>query len=166
MDAAAEFAPETPPADIGRCAKFHDSNADTSNISFRRLFPTTSSGIVTVQFDMRLKQTSAAFFVRVSNNTTFTNLSSSACNLIFEGNTVWLPGGGGATEISYLHQWSTPAYTMTGATYAADTWHTVQIVLNVGAKTWSVNFGPKGGTLDPILVDAEWVWKGGTDPHD
>ncbi len=166
VDAATEFI-ETSPASILQCVKFHDTNANTSNISFRRLVPQTDSGIVTVQFDVFFMQNTGAFYCRVSNNTTFTNLSSSAANIVFEGTNTWAPGGG-AGKISYQRTWNTVNYSLTSplATYDTWTWYTVKIELDCDAKTYSVYLGPKDGTLNKIIDNVEWVFKGGTSPHE
>jgi|GEM_PF-2601003 len=157
VDAAAEFTGETPPADIGHCVRFHDpvSVAATSNVNFSRSFAPTTTGTVTVTFDMRLAQTTSAFFIRMCNEGAITSGGSWANMLIFEGNQAWAtPAAPGS--ISYMTCYaSSGTYVKTTATYQANKWYTVKLELNLDTKQWRAFMGDKGSSDLPLIVD--WV---------
>lgn len=149
VETSSEFAPEPADPTLGRCVKFHDPAGSSSNVHLYRDFSSETDGIVTAQFDVRLKQTDSAFLCRLCNDGVVTSGSSWATSLIFEGNSAWATGGGPG-KISYQTQSSAAVYANSGVTYEANKWYTVRVEANVGTRKFRVYFGLRGKPLKEI----------------
>mgnify|MGYP003767151853 CR=1 FL=1 len=132
----------------------HDDNGAgvvTSNTISRTasFTPVTGSNRCTAQFDVMLSQTTAGFGMRLTNGDVATTGANWATSITFEGNVAYSPNGGPGA-VSYRTGTQTYVRSPLMVTYSANTWYTVRVEANVGAKLYKLFFGPKGGTLAEI----------------
>ncbi|MCX6376556.1 MAG: hypothetical protein NTU88_11080, partial [Armatimonadetes bacterium] len=132
--------------------RFHDDNgANTTNNQLIRSFTAVTSGLVVAQFDVNLPQTTAGFGTRLCSGTPVTSGQYWCSALVFEGKIAYATSGASPGTLSYQTD-SVPTYRVTPLSrqYSADTWYTVRVIANVGAKTYKLFFGPKGGEIAEI----------------
>jgi len=121
---------------------------------WRQAATDVTSGLFTVQFDIKLQQTTAGCLARVNGNysgTAANNGRSWIAAINFEGNVPCAPGGGSG-KISYQTQSFSQVYVLNpaGATYTANTWYTVKIRCDVSSAVYHIYFGPRGSRLAEI----------------
>ncbi len=134
-----------------RVVRLHDDNGPaTSNNTLSTTFPAATSGVVTAQMDLYLKQTGAGFGTRLTSGGVATSGSSWATAALFEGN-VSYAAGAGPGDIDYQTRTS-PVYLLNpaGKKYQAGTWYTLRVVADLDSKLYKLFFGLRGGVLDEI----------------
>lgn len=130
----------------------HDDNGAgsiVSNTISRTASFTPVTDRCTAQFDVMLSQTTAGFGMRLTNGDVATTLSNCATSITFEGNVAYAPNGEPGA-VSYQTHNQTYVRSPLMVTYTANTWYTVRVEANVGAKFYKLFFGPKGGALQEI----------------
>jgi hypothetical protein len=156
---------------MGRLFRIHDPIG--SYIGYPAMiahsFPVTSSGTVTLTFDIMFMQQYCAFRAQLCSDAAANTVASWATMLIFEGVDSWAPTGGEGT-ISYLSFYSTsnPAdcvYTQVpDIIYWPGIWYTVKLEANVDAKKWRAFLGYKGQELLPLMDWVDFTWYGASAP--
>lgn len=139
-----------------RVLRFADDNGDTLNNTLYTSFAAQTQGTVTYQFDVMFPSIHAGYGMRITNGGVPTTGTNWLAAVKFEGDVPYATGAL-AGDISYQEYTSgTNAYTRTNpvATYAANTWYTVQIKADLDTKTYQIYFGPQGGTLNRITPSA------------
>lgn len=136
-----------------------------------RTFAATSSGTVTLTFEVMFYQNSSALRVYLCSDATVTGVASWATALIFEGAEPWgnpeVPG-----NISYLSFWDLSAGSpnttynkIPDLTYDGWQWYSVRIEANVDTKKWRAFLGNKGTSPLPMILDwTDFVYSGSTQP--
>lgn len=142
VETDAEFAPEPPQPTLARCVKFHDPANSTGNAQLYRAFPTATKGVITAQYDVRLKQNNSAFLCRLTNGGSVSEYGSFAVHLVFEGATPWANNGGPGV-ISYQTECSPAKFVNSGARYEPNKWYTVRIEANLDTARFRIYFGPR-----------------------
>jgi len=149
VESSAEFAPEPADPTLARCVKLHDPANSAGNAQLYREFPPAQTGVVTAQFDVRLKQTNSAFLCRLTNEGSVSDYGSFAAHIVFEGATGWATGGAPGT-VTYQVEQSPARFVSSGARYEANRWYTVRIEANLDAARFRIYFGLRGTPLKEI----------------
>lgn len=149
VESGAEFAPEPADPTLARCVKFHDPANSTGNAQLYREFPAATTGTVTAQFDVRLRQTNSAFLCRLCNDGSVSDYGSFAAHIVFEGATPWATDGAPGV-VSYQVERNSARFVNSGAKYEANKWYTVRIEANLDAAKFRIYFGARGKPLKEI----------------
>lgn len=149
IESATEFSPEPADATLARTIRLHDPASSTGNAQLWRGFAAADTGVVTAQFDVRLKQTTSAFMCRLCDDGSVSDYGSFASHIVFEGATPWASGGGSGT-VSYEVERGPSRFVNSGVKYEANKWYTVRTECDLTAARFRIYFGLRGTPLKEI----------------